>query len=183
MELHWRVHWYETEFAARALARAQPGPDGVRRLQDDDELAALLLYHARDGFAGLRHPIDAAAWWDAHAGAPAACVLAPVALEHPGLSARALGQRDVCSTSSSACPPDASCLALPVSPWGARRAAALANPLMRGKPQQITAEITLVDGLLTPAGQRTRIRATARARRLPRAARRRTAQAHRLGSR
>ena len=31
---------------------------------------------------------------------------------------------------------------------------ALANPLMHGTPQQITAEITLVDGLLTPAGQR-----------------------------
>ena len=32
IELHWRVHWYEGEFGARALARAQPGPDGVRRL-------------------------------------------------------------------------------------------------------------------------------------------------------
>ena len=89
VELHWRLHWYESEFAARALARAQPGPDGVRRLQDVDELTALLLYHARDGFAGLRHAIDAAAWWDAHDTADDRVLLAEVALEHPAL-ARAL---------------------------------------------------------------------------------------------
>ena len=31
-----------------------------------DELAALLLYYARDGFAGLRLAADIAAWWDAN---------------------------------------------------------------------------------------------------------------------
>jgi len=58
VEVHWRVHWYESAFAARALARAAAGPDGVRRLRPEDELVALVLYHARDGFAGLRHAID-----------------------------------------------------------------------------------------------------------------------------
>ena len=53
IELHWRVHWYEAEFGALALARAESGPDGVRRLRTEDDLAALMLYQARDGFAGL----------------------------------------------------------------------------------------------------------------------------------
>ena len=153
VELHWRVHWYEAEFAARALERAQPGPDGVRRLQSTDELTALLLYHARDGFAGLRHAIDAAAWWDAHADAPGVVVLAPIALEHPeltrALSASASVLDELVGVPADRLVPSAAGLA-----WGARRAVALANPLMRGKPQQITAEITLVDALLAPVGQR-----------------------------
>ena len=151
VELHWRVHWYETEFGARALARARPGPDGVRRLHATDELAALLLYHARDGFAGLRHPTDAAAWWDAHAASPGAAVLAPVAVEHPGLT-RALSASAAVLDVLVGVPAARLVEADPA--WGARRAAGLANPLMHGTPQQITAEISLVDGLLTPAGQR-----------------------------
>jgi hypothetical protein len=154
VELHWRVHWYETEFAARALTRAERGPDGVRRLQDDDELAALLLYHARDGFAGLRHPIDAAAWWDAHAGAPGVVVLAPIALEHPRLT-RALSASASVLDQLVGVPAGHLVPGTPRPPWGVRQATALANPLMRGKPQQITAEIALVDGLLTPVDQRT----------------------------
>jgi hypothetical protein len=153
VELHWRVHWYETEFSARALARARPGPDGVRRLHAQDELAALLLFHARDGFAGLRHPIDAAAWWDAHACPPGVVLLAPIALEHPGL-ARALAASAAVLDVLVGLPADRLVPVAPGAAWGARRAVALANPLMHGKPQQITAEITLVDGLLTPAGQR-----------------------------
>lgn len=153
VELHWRVHWYETEFSARALARAQPGPGGVRRLQGDGELAALLLYHARDGFAGLRHAIDAAAWWDAHAGAHDGVLLAQVVRDHPALT-RALSASAMVLEQLVGVPADRLVPATPGLPWGGRRAAALANPLMRGKPQQITAEITLVDCLLTPPGQR-----------------------------
>jgi len=153
VELHWRVHWYETEFSASALARARPGLDGVRRLHAEDELAALLLFHARDGFAGLRHPIDAAAWWDAHAGPPGVLALAPIALEHPGL-ARALCASAAVLDALVGVPADRLLPGAARPAWGARRAVALANPLMHGKPQQITAEITLVDGLLAPAGQR-----------------------------
>jgi hypothetical protein len=39
-------------------------------------------------------------------------------------------------------------------PWASRRAIALANPLMRGAPEQITAEVSLVDGLLSPRHER-----------------------------
>src|SRR4029079_8012665 len=68
LELHWRIHWYEESFAAAALARAQPTNEGWRRLQPADELASLLLFLARDGFAGLRQTVDVAAWWAALGG-------------------------------------------------------------------------------------------------------------------
>ena len=155
VELHWRMHWYETRVRrARAGARAARARRRAPPAGALDELAALLLYHARDGFAGLRHPIDAAAWWDAHADAHGPPLLAPIA-------ARAPGARRAPSSASATVldelvgrarrPPRARRRRLT---WGARRAVALANPLMHGEPQQITAEITLVDGLLAPAGER-----------------------------
>ncbi len=66
IELHWRVHWYERQFAADAVARAaKPAADAPLEMQPMDGLIALMLFYARDGFAGLRYPADAAAWWDA----------------------------------------------------------------------------------------------------------------------
>jgi hypothetical protein len=153
IELHWRVHWYETEFGTRALARAKPNPDGVRRLRPDDDLAALMLYQARDGFAGLRHATDIAAWWDAYGGEVRSPVLEPIAAAHPGLrrsltSSAVLLERLVGV-------PTARLIEVPARlPWGIARAIQLANPLMRGGPQQIAAEISLVDGLLSPKGER-----------------------------
>src|SRR4051812_551010 len=64
LELHWRVHWYEERFAARALARSRPSRTEGRRFAPADELAMLLLFYARDAFAGLRLAADVAAWWD-----------------------------------------------------------------------------------------------------------------------
>jgi hypothetical protein len=153
VELHWRVHWYEAEFGARALARARPGREGVRRLEAVDELATLLLYHARDGLAGLRHPIDAAAWWDAHSGAPDSPLLAPIVRAHPGL-AQALGASAAVLEELVGVPAAEVLPATLSRTRPMRYAIRLANPLMEGKPQQITAEISLVDGLLTPTGQR-----------------------------
>jgi hypothetical protein len=153
IEVHWRVHWYEAEFGAQALARAEKGADGIRRLGPEDDLAALMLYHARDGFAGLRHPIDIAAWWDLHGTDSGPPVVESIVHEHPALR-RAL-------TASAALlerlvgVPAPRLIDLPARlPWGAARAIALANPFMRGRPQQITAEVSLVDGLLSPRGQR-----------------------------
>jgi Uncharacterised nucleotidyltransferase len=153
IELHWRVHWYEAEFGARALARAERGADGVRRLRTEDDLAALMLYQARDGFAGLRHPTDIAAWWDAHGTTSGPPVLAPIVNAHPALG-RALTASAVLLERLVGVPA-ARLVELPARlPWGASRAIALANPLMRGRPQQITAEVSLVDGLLSPKGER-----------------------------
>jgi hypothetical protein len=153
VELHWRVHWYEAEFGAQALGRAERGRDGVRRLRRADDLATLMLYQARDGFAGLRHPTDIAAWWDAHGEEFESPVVEPTAGTHPGLR-RALTASAVLLERLVGVP--AARLIDPPTrlPWGATRAIALANPLMRGAPQQILAEVSLVDGLLSPRGQR-----------------------------
>jgi hypothetical protein len=153
VELHWRVHWYETEFGARALARAETRAEGIRRLRAEDDLVALMLFQARDGFAGLRHPTDVAAWWDAHGSPSGPPVIEPILREHPGLR-RALTAAANLLESLVGVP--ACRLVDPPTqrPWGSRRAIALANPLMDGAPHQITAEVSLVDGLLAPKGQR-----------------------------
>src|SRR5205814_8803590 len=52
VELHWRIHWYETRFARERLLAPDGAPDW--RPAPVDELAALLLFYARDGFTGLR---------------------------------------------------------------------------------------------------------------------------------
>jgi Uncharacterised nucleotidyltransferase len=66
VEIHWRIHWYEGSFATeRLLPRADLSlsPD-VWRPAPPDELAALLLFYARDGFVDLRLACDVGAWWD-----------------------------------------------------------------------------------------------------------------------
>jgi Uncharacterised nucleotidyltransferase len=67
IDLHWRLHWSDDGFSADALARSVP-PDGrtPRLLAPLDQLAALLMIYARDGFWGLRGAADVAAWWDRH---------------------------------------------------------------------------------------------------------------------
>jgi hypothetical protein len=165
VELHWRLHWYETEFSAQALTRARPGPEGVRRLQAGDDLVALILYQARDGFAGLRHSTDIAAWWDANQDDTATPLLVPILRAHPSLrrpltASAAFLERLVGV-------PAHRLVAQPRRlPRGSHAAVALANPLMLGEPHQITAEVSLVDGLLAPRGQR---KAFFRRRVLPRA--------------
>ena len=64
VEVHWRVHWFEEAFSEQMLARSHRHDGGRRRAQPTDELAALLLFFARDGFLGLRLAADLAAWWD-----------------------------------------------------------------------------------------------------------------------
>jgi hypothetical protein len=89
VELHWRVHWYETRFSADALARAQrSAPHEPLVMRPGDGLAALILFYTRDGFAGLRIPADAAGWWDAHGdGLNIDCVTEESALRYPQLGA------------------------------------------------------------------------------------------------
>jgi putative nucleotidyltransferase-like protein len=163
VELHWRIHWYEREFARRALDRATPGRDGVRRMQPADALAALALYHARDGLAGLRHATDAAAWWDAHGTAADGPVLGAAIAAHPALE-RALTASALVLDPLVGIPAGALVGAPPRVTWSARRAVALANPLMHGSAAQLIAEASLVDGLLAPPGRR---RASVRRRALP----------------
>jgi hypothetical protein len=88
VELHWRVHWYETRFAANALADAERrGPHQPLIMQPADGLAALTLFYARDGFAGLRMAADVAAWWDRRCdGGDADLILETIATSYPALA-------------------------------------------------------------------------------------------------
>lgn len=133
VDLHWRIHWYEDAFSRRLLDAADAGGD----LPWPEELAAVLLYHARDGFAGLRYPADAAALHDRAGGADLTAILA----DHPRL-APALRAA-------------AAALDLPLAPSPRRReraATRLADPLLDHDPDQIRAVVSLVDALLLPRG-------------------------------
>ena len=149
VELHWRIHWYEGDFAAAMLAGARPGDDGLLRPQPADLAASLLLYYARDGFHGVRLAADIAAFWDRHgADLPAAFLLGHMRRYprlRPALTAAATAAERLTGT--------------PVRSWlGAgvemdRRAALavrLADWTQDGERDQLAANISLVGGLLGP---------------------------------
>jgi hypothetical protein len=80
IDLHWRVDWYDEAFSQRLLAHLGGEGDG-----NELELAALLVFWARDGFWGLRHGVDVAAWWDRFGPVMPAGCLEAVAEHHPAL--------------------------------------------------------------------------------------------------
>lgn len=153
VELHWRVHWYETSFSRRALERAEPGPEGILRPRAVDELAMLLLFFARDGFYGLRLAADVAAWFDARSVELPPGALARVADEHPGLRS-ALVTSTVVAERLVGIPAEALGAAQVRSTRRMSLAIRLANWNQRGSPAQIHANVRLIDGLLSPPGAR-----------------------------
>jgi hypothetical protein len=148
LELHWRVHWYEESFAPSALDRAERTADGWLRLQPTDELVSLLLFLARDGFAGLRQTLDVVAWWaalgtDETAGAVRAAIEAHPSLER-ALTAAAWHAEELAGIPHGALGGEVR--------LSRRQLAALrlANPWLVGSRPQIRADVSLVDGLLAP---------------------------------
>jgi hypothetical protein len=151
MELHWRVHWYERTFARERLLPPTGDTAEDWRPAPADELAALLLFYARDGFVGLRLAADLSAWWDVYGAA-----LPPAALDEL-LSAYPAFARVI---------PAAACVAekvvgLPAEPiigsarklaLRERMAVRLANPNPHSSEPQLYADIGLIDGLLMPPG-------------------------------
>ncbi len=149
VELHWRVHWYERSFARERLLSPTVDPSGGWRPAPADELAALLLFYARDGFIGLRLASDLSAWWDTYGaelspgaldellGAyPALARVIPVAVEVAGKivglpAAQIIG--------------DTHRLGL-----RERMAVRLANPNPHSSQSQLYADMGLIDGLLAP---------------------------------
>lgn len=85
VEIHWRVHWFEQAFSEQMLGRSRIQPGHRRRAQPADELAALLLFFARDGFLGLRLAADLGAWWDTCRADLEPLALDPLAQAHPAL--------------------------------------------------------------------------------------------------
>jgi Uncharacterised nucleotidyltransferase len=149
VELHWRIHWYERDFAHDRLLPPSAG-DAAWRPAPEDELVALLLYYARDGLAGLRHPTDLGAWWDGFGER-----IAPRAID------RALhGYRALQPAALAAARAAQAVVGLPAAALTDQRrlgirgrmAVRLANPLPRSGEAQVFADMGLVDGLLTPFG-------------------------------
>jgi hypothetical protein len=149
IELHWRVHWHESSFSAAMLARSTSLARSPRRATPVDELASLLLFFARDGFVGLRLAADIAAWWDARGDELAPGAMDALVAEHPRLEACVAASATVAGELVGL-PIDGAFAALPQLGALARRAVRLTNWTRRGSLDQLAANVTLVDGLLTP---------------------------------
>jgi Uncharacterised nucleotidyltransferase len=151
VELHWRVHWYERSFARERLLPPAVDPLGEWRPAPADELAALLLFYARDGFVGLRLAGDLSAWWDVY-GAD----LPPGALDellgaYPAF-ARVIPVAVLVAERTVGLPAARIVGEMPKQGLRERMAVRLANPNPRSSSSQLYADMGLIDGLLMPRG-------------------------------
>jgi hypothetical protein len=151
IELHWRIHWYERDFSRERLLPPTADQVGSWRPAPADELAALLQFYARDGFAGLRMATDLASWWDAFGADLKTGALDELGDVYPSLkrlisTATRVGQKVVGLPSSR----------ILTHPSRAdlrdRLAIRLANPHPDVSEAQLFAEMGLIDGLLMPRG-------------------------------
>lgn len=151
LELHWRVHWYEGRFARERLLPPVVDPLGGWRPAPAEELAALLLFYARDGFVGLRLASDLSAWWDVYGSKLAPGALDELLLTYPAL-ARVI--RVAVEVAERMVGLPAARLVSDVPRLGVRErvAARLANPNPRSSLAQLYADMGLIDGLLMPRG-------------------------------
>jgi hypothetical protein len=147
LELHWRIHWYERRFARERLLPPSPESPNHWRPAPEDELAALLLYYARDGFTGLRQASDLGGWWDRFGTEVRNGALDETIAAYPELAAALTTAK---ARASSAIGLLASLSRRELGPRQ-RIAVRLATrePVYRSR-EQLFAEIGLIDGLLTP---------------------------------
>jgi hypothetical protein len=147
VELHWRVHWYEARFAQERLLAPRPGDLGWKP-EPADELAALLLFYARDGFTGLRQAADLGAWWDRFGGE-----LEPGAMEETVRAYPQLGPAITVAlrvAEAAVGVPAGQLAGGPGLGLRGRIAVHLADPRPYASEEQLFAEIGLIDGLLAP---------------------------------
>jgi hypothetical protein len=151
VELHWRVHWYERDFARTRLLPPAADRSDAWRPAPADELAALLLFYARDGFIGLRLASDLSAWWDTYGarvrpGASQRLLEEYPALRRAILAGAAAAERVVGV-------PGTQIFGRSMAPGlRGRLAVRMANPSPRTSRAQLYADIGLVDWLLAPPG-------------------------------
>lgn len=149
VELHWRIHWYESSFARERLLPPDLDRPSDWRPAPADELASLLLYYARDGFTGLRHATDLGAWWDRFGSEVPDGAMDELARAYPQLRpalAAAIETAEARVGVSRIKGPGRLGL-------GARAAVRLASrPRAYRSQEQLFAQIGLIDGLLTPRG-------------------------------
>jgi Uncharacterised nucleotidyltransferase len=150
VELHWRVHFYERDFARECLLPTGGVAPSDWRPSAADELIALLLYYARDGFIDLRLASDVGAWWDVRGAELQSGEVDGRLRAYPALTrivrVAARVADSVVGLPSSQILRDA-----PVG-MRDRLAMRLANPNPHSSPSQLYADIGLVDGLLAPPG-------------------------------
>jgi hypothetical protein len=151
VELHWRIHWYERDFARMRLLPPTTDRLDAWRPAPADELAALLLFYVRDGFIGLRLAADLSAWWDTYGARVRPGALERIldgypALRRAILAGAAVAERVVGVPATQifgrAIESDLRC----------RLAVTMANPNPRTNRAQLYADMGLVDWLLAPPG-------------------------------
>jgi hypothetical protein len=151
VELHWRIHWYEEDFAGERLLVPIGEPDSAWRPAPIDELVALLLFYARDGFIDLRLATDLGACWDAFgAGLRPGALDAPIAA-HPALENVLLASARA-AEKTVGLPADRLIGHRPRLGRRSRIAVALASPNPHLSQSQLYADVGLIDGLLAPPG-------------------------------
>jgi hypothetical protein len=142
IELHWRVHWFDSGFSQAMLAAAAADPgDGALRARPIDQLVALMLFHARDGLAGLRYAADIAAWLDRHGPPPRLAVHRRIA---PSLGAAAASVERLTGIPAASLPGGGAV------PARVARAVRLSDWRLRSSDNQVRANTALVDLLLAP---------------------------------
>jgi Uncharacterised nucleotidyltransferase len=149
LELHWRIHWYERRFARERLLPPSPESPNDWRPAPEDDLAALLLYYARDGFTGLRQASDVGAWWDRFGPEVRNRAVNETSAAYPELGP-ALTTALARAQSAVGLPQSLNRREL----RSRQRIAvqlAIREPVFRSR-EQLFAEIGLIDGLLTPPG-------------------------------
>ena len=150
VELHWRIHWYERSFACERLLAPMDAPSDWRP-ERADELAALLLFYARDGFIDLRLATDLSAWWDVYGEQVPRGALNELLRMYPAL-ARALRVSVEVAERIVGLPSDQALAGTSKLSVTDRLASRLANPNPHISLEQLYADRGLIDGLLAPRG-------------------------------
>jgi hypothetical protein len=151
LELHWRVHWYERSFARERLLPATVDPLGTWRPSPADDLVALLLFYARDGFADLRLATDLSAWWDVFGTTLPPGSVDALLRRYPML-ARVVRTSANVAEHMIGLPTDEIFEDSPALGVRERVATRLADPHPQISPSQLYADMGLIDGLLAPSG-------------------------------
>jgi hypothetical protein len=152
VELHWRIHWYEPHFARERMLPPSVHEQLAWRPAPGDELAALLLFYARDGFVDLRLAADLSAWWDTYGDTVAPGALTELIVAYPAL-ARVLAASAAVAEKHVGVPARQLLLEMPRSGLRQRGATRLANPNPDASRAQLYADTGVIDALLMPRGE------------------------------
>jgi SAM-dependent methyltransferase len=151
VELHWRVHWYERDFAREQLLPPAGSASVDWRPAPIDEFASLLLFYARDGFVDLRLATDLSAWWDMLGAGVQPGAFDRLLHVYPALS-RVLTVSLKVVERIVGIPAGRLIFDRPKVGLRSRVAIRLANPNPRVSQPQLYADMGLIDGLLAPPG-------------------------------